>query len=144
MSPRDATIVAWQSAPRGASIWEASADGEVAIRATPAGPFGAPETVVRGIDTASDYGLTGVALDAGGRALAGYGDIVRRRSAAGTWGREVALRHRADFGDPDWPPSGDDISVGLSDAGEGVAMWDLEGPDGGSDYMHAAVIPALR
>ncbi|MDX6679583.1 MAG: hypothetical protein QOE31_3635 [Solirubrobacteraceae bacterium] len=142
LSPRDAAIVGWQRAPRGSSIWDSFATGEVAMRAAADGSFGAPDVLVEGIETASSYGLTGLAIDAAGRALAGYGDVVRRRPLAGPWGREIALHHRADYSDPDWPPSGDEISVALSDSGEGVALWDLEGPDGGSDYMRAAVIPA--
>jgi hypothetical protein len=142
LSPRDAAVVGWQRAPRGSSIWDAFATGEVAVRASADGPFGAPDVLVEGIESASSYGLTGLAIDATGGALAGYFDVVRRRPLSGPWGREIALRHRGDYSDPDWPPSGDEISVGLSDGGEGVALWELEGADGGADYMRAAVIPA--
>ena len=144
MSPRDAAIVAWHRAPRGSSVWDAFATGEVAIRAAADGGFGPPDVIAPEIETASELGLTGLALDAGGRALAGYGDVIRRRAATGPWGPAIALRHRADYSDPEWPPAGDELSVGVSDAGEGVAVWDLEGPDGGTDSMRAAVIPALR
>jgi hypothetical protein len=144
MSPRDGAIVGWQQAPRGSSVWEAFAVGAVAVRPAPEDAFGPPEVITEEFETASQAGLTGLALDAAGGALAGWDDVVRRRPPAGPWGTPVALHHRADFSDPEWPPSGDDISVGLSDAGEGVAVWDLEGADGGSDYMRAAVIPAPR
>jgi len=141
MSPRDGAIVAWHRAPRGSSVWDAFATGEVAIRAAAEGGFGPPDIVAPEIEMASELGLTGLALDARGRALAGYDDVVRRRPATGPWGPAIALRHRADFSDPEWPPGGDEMSVGSSDAGEGVAVWDLEGADGGTDAIRAAVIP---
>lgn len=144
MSPRDAAIVGWQQAPRGSSVWDAFAVGAVAVRPAPDAAFGPPEVIAEEIETESQAGLTGLALDASGGLLAGYDDVVRRRPPAGPWSTPVGLRHRADFSDPQWPPRGDDISVGLNDAGEGVAVWDLVGLDGGSDYMRAAVIPAPR
>ena len=143
MSPRDAAMVAWQHAPKGSSVWDAFATGEVAIRASSDGAFGPPEVVAPEIETAADYGLSGLALDASGRALAGYEDFARIRPLAGPWGRQVALHRHSDYSDPDWPPNGDEISVGLSDAGEGLAVWVLSPPlEDRENTILAAVIPA--
>jgi hypothetical protein len=56
----------------------------------------------------------------------------------------VALRHPKDHADPEWPPAASSTSLGLSDDGEGVAVWSLEGADGGSTFVRAAVLPAAR
>jgi len=138
MNVHDAAIVAWQRSNDGSSVYDASAQGETAIRRSGQVPFGAPEKVGVLFDTASELGVTGVALDAAGRALAGYDDVVTSRPPAGPWRAPRSLVHRADR-DRDGGP----IEVGLGDSGEGVAAWQLYSDDG-NYYVRAAVIPAPR
>jgi hypothetical protein len=145
MNVADAAIVAWQrSDDSSSSVYDAFGHGEVTIRPSADGAFSAPVALGDSFEVASSFGLTGVALDAAGTALAGIEDVVVRRSPAGAWGKPMPLRHRKDYSDPEWPPAGAAISLGLSDAGEGVAVWSLEDAEGGSTFIRAAVIPAVR
>lgn len=145
MNVADAAIVAWQrSDDSSSSVWDAFGHGEVTIRPSADGAFSPPVALGDSFEVASSYGLTGVALDAAGTVLAGVEDVVFRRSPAGAWGKPLWLRHPKDYTDPEWPPAGSAMSLGLSDAGEGVAVWALEGADGGSTFIRAAVIPAAR
>lgn len=138
MNVHDAAIVAWQRSDDGSSVYDASAQGETAIRPSGQVPFGAPETVGVLFDTASELGVTGVALDAAGRALAGYDDVVTSHPPAGRWHAPRRLVHGGDRGRDGGP-----IDVGLGDSGEGVAAWQLYSDDG-NYYVRAAVIPAPR
>jgi len=143
MNVADAAIVAWQQGPAGWSVWDAFAHGEVAIRPSAGAPFGPGEPVGTDVEMASDPGLTGVALDASGAAVAGWGSFVRHRPPAGPWGKPVQLRYRKEDGDPA-NPAGTAILLGMADDGEAVASWIVEGWDGGTSYLRAAVLAAQR
>ena len=138
MNVHDAAIVAWQRSDDGMSVFDASAQPETAIRPSGQTPFGAPEKIGVLFDTAEALGITGVALDGAGRALAGYDNVVTSHPPAGLWRAPRSLVHRADGGKYGGP-----IEVGLGDAGEGVAAWQLYSDDG-NYYVRAAVIPAPR
>jgi hypothetical protein len=144
MSSRDGAIVAWQRADDGSSVWDAFARGVIAIRPSSGAPFGVSDAVGESVEAASDPGLTAVALDPSGTALAGYGSFVRRHPAAGPWGKAVQLRYRREDRDPA-NPAGTAIKLGVSDRGEAIAAWIVQYADGdGSSFLRAAVIPASR
>ena len=144
MNVHDAAIVAWQHSDDGSSVFDAFGHGDVAVRSTAGGAFGAPASIGASIEFASSYGISDVAIDASGRALACYDDSLAPRAPGGPWGAETHMRLPSDYRDPDWPPSAVGMSVGLSDAGEGVVAWALETSGDQEDFMRAAVIPAPR
>lgn len=142
MNAIDGAAVAWEPIPRNTSLSEIDPTPRAAISPS----FGAPFVQVHAAFEGDDDAVR-VALDRRGRGLMGYsGSLVRRFSATAPPGRAIQLFHRYDYGqDAEIYPS--DMRVGLSDAGEGVAAWLIDGTQQSSfSRVRAAILraPASR